>query len=151
MLTESSSSVALVIPNLPILLSTSEDTRTGVVVALSQQYQRLLQAKPLRLQIEATPSGLPGMVQSLLKIPLGPFNGLIIKTKDHFECSSCKFREPISDLTAVHFFRPKDGTCVAVPQISKIPWHNYTPSAFCEVPILAQFVFQKRSFTLKVG
>lgn len=36
----------IVLPSLPRLLSDSEDTRTGVVRALGEQYQRLLQSAP---------------------------------------------------------------------------------------------------------
>ncbi|KAF4625296.1 hypothetical protein G7Y89_g12873 [Cudoniella acicularis] len=47
MMTESNSSFALVLPSLPTIYSTSEDTRMGVVSALAQQYQRIAQARPL--------------------------------------------------------------------------------------------------------
>jgi hypothetical protein len=83
---ESSSGVSPAIPNLPIRLSASEDTLIGIAIALGEQYQRLLQAKPLRPQIEAVLSELlPGIVPSLPMTPLGPCNGSIVKTKDYFE------------------------------------------------------------------
>ncbi|PMD40909.1 hypothetical protein L207DRAFT_583082 [Hyaloscypha variabilis F] len=47
LITESNGSNALVLPSLPKIYSTSEDTRKGVVSALAQQYQRMVQARPL--------------------------------------------------------------------------------------------------------
>lgn len=47
LMTESSSASVLVLPSLPAIYSTSEDTRKGVVSALAQQYQRMVQARPL--------------------------------------------------------------------------------------------------------
>jgi hypothetical protein len=47
LMTESNSPVSLVLPSLPAIYSTSEDTRKGVVSALAQQYQRMVQARPL--------------------------------------------------------------------------------------------------------
>lgn len=46
-MTESNASNGLVLPSLPAIYSTSEDTRKGVVSALGQQYQRMVQARPL--------------------------------------------------------------------------------------------------------
>ena len=42
--------------NLPVLLSTSDETRAGSVSALANQYQRMAQAKPL-----LSPHGLNAM------------------------------------------------------------------------------------------
>jgi hypothetical protein len=47
MMTESNVSGTITMPSLPIMLSTSEDTRAGVVVALGEQYQKMSQAVPL--------------------------------------------------------------------------------------------------------
>jgi hypothetical protein len=47
LMTESNSSNNPVLPSLPAIYSTSEDTRKGVVSAMAQQYQRMVQAKPL--------------------------------------------------------------------------------------------------------
>jgi hypothetical protein len=43
----STSSHQVVLPKLPVMLSTSEDTRTGVLSSLGSQYQRLLQTAPV--------------------------------------------------------------------------------------------------------
>jgi len=47
MMSESTSSTNLLLPSLPTIYSTSEDTRVGVVSTLAGQYQRMLQARPL--------------------------------------------------------------------------------------------------------
>lgn len=47
-MTESSSTGTIILPSLPIMLSSSEDTRKGVVTTLGEQYQRMLQAQPLQ-------------------------------------------------------------------------------------------------------
>jgi hypothetical protein len=48
LMNESNSSITLVLPSLPTMYATSEDTRIGVVSTLAEQYQRMAQAKPLR-------------------------------------------------------------------------------------------------------
>jgi hypothetical protein len=50
---ESSSTGTIILPSLPIMLSSSEDTRKGVVTTLGEQYQRMLQAKPLQATMSA--------------------------------------------------------------------------------------------------
>jgi hypothetical protein len=48
LMTESNTSFILVLPSLPTVYATSEETRLGVVSALAEQHQRMAQAKPLR-------------------------------------------------------------------------------------------------------
>jgi hypothetical protein len=52
-MTESSSTGTIILPSLPIMLSNSEDTRKGVVTTLGEQYQRMLQARPLQATLSA--------------------------------------------------------------------------------------------------
>lgn len=47
LMAESHSSAALILPSLPSILSTSENTRVGAVSALAEQYQRMAQASSL--------------------------------------------------------------------------------------------------------
>jgi hypothetical protein len=47
LMANSTSSHQIVLPKLPIMLSTSENTRTGVLSSMGSQYQRLLQTVPL--------------------------------------------------------------------------------------------------------
>lgn len=44
MMGESSSALSIIMPSLPSMLSTSNETRVGVVNVLAQQYQRMMQA-----------------------------------------------------------------------------------------------------------
>lgn len=53
LMTESGSYSAIVIPSLPSILSTLEDTRTGVVTMLSEQYQRMTQARSLSMVLSS--------------------------------------------------------------------------------------------------
>jgi hypothetical protein len=39
---------SILVPNLPFLYSTSEESRIGAVRALGEQYQRIMQSQPLR-------------------------------------------------------------------------------------------------------
>ncbi|PMD22795.1 hypothetical protein NA56DRAFT_75020 [Hyaloscypha hepaticicola] len=47
LMSESNSSIMLVLPSLPTMYSTSENTRIGVGSTLAEQYQRMVQAMPL--------------------------------------------------------------------------------------------------------
>jgi hypothetical protein len=47
LMTESNSSASILLPSLPAIYATSEDTRVGFVSALAEQYQRMAQASPL--------------------------------------------------------------------------------------------------------
>jgi hypothetical protein len=47
LMANSTSSHQIMLPKLPIMLSTSENTKTGVLSSMGSQYQRLLQTAPL--------------------------------------------------------------------------------------------------------
>lgn len=48
LLSESNSTAHVVLPTVPSLISTSEELRVGVVTILAEQYQRMIQAAPIR-------------------------------------------------------------------------------------------------------
>ena len=56
LITESAKDGTVILPSLPVMLSTSENTRTEVVTALGKQYQRLLQSAPLTAPVSSRPS-----------------------------------------------------------------------------------------------
>ncbi len=85
-----------VMPDLPLHLSTSENSRTGIVNTLAQQYQRMSQATPIR-----RPFPFPKLLEYS---PSKPCNGRRKQTWTRaISCSKCNYNKKRFNPLAVEY------------------------------------------------
>jgi hypothetical protein len=137
LITESNTSTGIVIPSLPNVLATSDETRWGVITALGQQYQRMAQSQ----QIGNNPSptitlppwdtlltSRPILTTSAATTPIpkrtpGYCHGLEeVSYADFSRCSTCNYEGNLG-----HWFllkvRTKDKVSAAISLEAIWDWH----------------------------